>query len=255
MLIYKPFRLTITHIKCYETEDWTGADEMYLNVTRDGKHYTQLRKDMNDGDNNYPNFQVDFDGSIALHMYDHDPESADDHLGSASIGAGDYSSEAKFTKDDANYSVWYRVESIPRPPDEKFAKADADAITNNSLWHSSINRTKLIKDIKDRIVKPQLVDQGPTPLCGPAAIAVVFAAMKPIEYVRVIKELYETSETMISGETIKAVKHVSNAALPGENVLFVGIGYFPQEFVINAAESNNYSYLFVTHSQALRLLF
>ena len=43
-------KATLEHLKCYETEDWTGVDEWRLEIFADDIfQHPPLRKDLNDG--------------------------------------------------------------------------------------------------------------------------------------------------------------------------------------------------------------
>jgi hypothetical protein len=106
-------RLKLITLHCHATEDSTGPDEAYLLVN--GRRVLGPRS-INDGQS------VDLRGLspiwvntyARLDLYDQDAGwfDSDDHLGEASVYAsmvGKGTQLAKFTKDGANYTLFYEV--------------------------------------------------------------------------------------------------------------------------------------------------
>lgn len=92
-----PARLAITHIKCIETEDVSGADEAYL---KSGSARIWGPVSLNNGESAALNVTVDV-GQI-VELWDEDSPDADDFLGSNTIHGADV---YRYTLDDANYEV------------------------------------------------------------------------------------------------------------------------------------------------------
>jgi len=116
------YRLMLESLRCSETEDWTGADETYL---RANNILVWGPESMNDGDRKTlagveP---IEFRGSVRLDLYDKDgsvPSDDDDHLGNFLVTAADKGRgtlRCTFDRDDASYTLEYRVEEMP--PEEQ----------------------------------------------------------------------------------------------------------------------------------------
>ncbi|MFQ5462503.1 MAG: carboxypeptidase regulatory-like domain-containing protein [Phycisphaerae bacterium] len=104
--------LTIKKIKCIEQEDWTGDDDIKI-VVHAATRREVWRGAMDTGQmRNLGNLEAEFTGSARIQLLEVDWPDGDDNLGSVTVNesaaaAVDY--EARFTRDDANYTVWYRV--------------------------------------------------------------------------------------------------------------------------------------------------
>jgi hypothetical protein len=109
--------LHIRSLKCYETEDWTGADECRLEIYVDGNK-TVLRHSLNDNETWQVDRQFEFSGSVQIKLYDEDSPDEDDHLGTITLGKDSVqNATGKFTGDDANYSLFYDVFDNSSPSD------------------------------------------------------------------------------------------------------------------------------------------
>lgn len=100
--------LTIKRIKCFENEDWTGDDEIRLEIRADGTLVDTLKNEnFDDGETWNINKSYNFNNAIELKMYDEDWPDADDHLGTHTINANNSMQDAtvSFTKDEADYEL------------------------------------------------------------------------------------------------------------------------------------------------------
>lgn len=68
---------------------------------------------------------------------------------------------------------------------------DFDASTHRGVW-PKLQKTEIIHGLRRRVLEPWRVDQGPTPFCGPAAIAYELAQRDPRRYVAIVRHLFET---------------------------------------------------------------
>lgn len=115
------YKLQLTGIVCHDTEDWTGADEPYLNV--DGRRVWTAGS-MNNGDVQDLRIvpPITFITSTQIKLYDADIGSffdRDDYLGTVTVnssqagvnGAGK-DNIGYFRKDGAKYDLYYSVQQI-----------------------------------------------------------------------------------------------------------------------------------------------
>lgn len=190
-------KVTLESLKCYETEDWTGADECRLEVFADGAlQPPPLRKDLNDGQGWPLNRSYTFNSQVEVKLWDEDSPDADDLLGKVTIGTALKSHEtASFTGDDAHYKMWYSVVDVEEAESDAVQKAIArfEGSTRPGVW-PYIPKGELIGDIKRTVANPFNVAQGRTPLCGPAAIVFELVSRLPRRYVEICQRLYETGK-------------------------------------------------------------
>jgi len=104
-------KLKLKSLYCEETEDSSGPDEAYLIVNGSPVWGPQS---INDREGRDVNKEVDFTSSAEIDLYDSDTGVFDDHdhLGRVTVGsdlAGTGEQPGKFTKDGANYTLYYEV--------------------------------------------------------------------------------------------------------------------------------------------------
>lgn len=107
--------LKLLAILCHATEDWTGADEVYLKI---GGERVWGPVSMNDDDKTKTRVIEDdvdwyeFAGEVSVELFDQDAGGfldPNDHLGTQIVRETDRDGWLAFTEDDANYSVKYKV--------------------------------------------------------------------------------------------------------------------------------------------------
>ncbi|WP_412746189.1 DUF4157 domain-containing protein [Krasilnikovia sp. MM14-A1004] len=98
-------------VKVRGTEDWTGADEVYVRVTGQKKHKTKVKK-LNDGDSH--DFLVPLEAftttlplasEVLIEVYDEDTPDADDKIVSMRWSPAMGQVKNKSSMDDADYDV------------------------------------------------------------------------------------------------------------------------------------------------------
>jgi hypothetical protein len=88
-----------------------------------------------------------------------------------------------------------------KSPQEQ-ALIDFERSTQPGAW-PRIAKQELIKDIRQKLANPYSVNQGATPLCGPAAIVFALLSRSPVAYVRICRELYETGQFETATQTAR----------------------------------------------------
>ena len=111
--------LTLRKIKCYAQEDWVGDDEIIV-VVHGADKKNAWKGDMEKGQTrDLGNVKVDFTGSARIQLLEEDWPDGDDDLGSVTVSESSSAAvdrEARFTGDDANYTVWYRISTESKEP-------------------------------------------------------------------------------------------------------------------------------------------
>jgi hypothetical protein len=173
-----------------------------------------LRKDLDDGENWRLNRSYTFNRQVEVKLWDEDSPDDDDFLGKVAIDTALKShATASFTGDGAHYKLWYSVRDAPEPEYDlvKEAIAEFERSSKPGVW-PYIPKHDLIDDIeatvKDRAKFQQgqryfAVNQGNTPLCGPAAIVFELACRYPQRYVQICQALYETGKFQGRTKTVK----------------------------------------------------
>ncbi|MHC5108979.1 MAG: carboxypeptidase-like regulatory domain-containing protein [Planctomycetota bacterium] len=114
-------KLTLTGIKCFEQEDWTFDDDIEIIVYSPGRQAV-WRNSMDTGQTrDLGGIEVEFEGTVKIQLLEKDFE-GDDNLGTVTVSdmtTAAQDREARFTGDDANYTVWYRVSNPATDIDER----------------------------------------------------------------------------------------------------------------------------------------
>ena len=220
----EPIRNSIVYLrylKCNETEDLTGNDEIELRISVDGGSPHTLRRDMNTDDLwRFQNQEYSFGegGRVVIQLWDLDddvPEDDDDYLGKTTIisRGTSYRGYSAFKKDDADYELIYALDAGTDVRQRNAFKAwrEFEPSTDSSPFER-INKDQLIKEIGVRISDdsldaaidipygtkelatsgPFVTNQEDTPLCGPITILTELARNNPARYVYMARTLYET---------------------------------------------------------------
>jgi hypothetical protein len=85
--------------------------------------------------------------------------------------------------------------------------------TEKSEW-KNIDRIDLARGLKDRVDFPNLVSSNGVNLCGPAAFFRNLAEDKPVEYVNLGMQLYDTNQANLGTRLIKTKLKLRNAPIP-----------------------------------------
>lgn len=240
-------RLKLELLKCYETEDWL-SDECRLEMRVDGAIQPALCRSMEDGDRWPLNASYTFKDNVAIRLYDEDSSDSDDFLGEVVIGTAlRNDATANFTRDDANYRLWYSVIDIPDVDPVDQAIQDFEQSTKPGVW-PSIDKAALLRDIRDTLWDHFNVNQGKkTPLCGPAALTFELVSRHKRRYVELCQQLYETGSFRGKTKTVAASATLRNSPIRVRDQLSVADWMFmatlrdaENELFAVDAESGNY---------------
>lgn len=189
-------KLTLMSIKCDDTEDYLGADELRLEIYVDGAYVGKSNRSLNTGQTWNINKSYNYTNNVEIKLWDEDTDwwDPDDLLGHVVINTNLASRGMKrFKLDDSDYTLIYKVETAQ----QVFEPAVSDLInefsrsTARGVW-PKINKADLIRDIKSIVIDPLRINQGAAPLCGPAAILYELAKSSPKRFVEMCRKCYET---------------------------------------------------------------
>lgn len=109
--------LILIRLDCKEQEDWTGDDAIRIEVNGQkvwtGSMDTNEQKSLNDK-------AVPFQNQAVIKLWEEDWPDGDDHLGTVTVteeGTVAAARAARFTLDDADYTLWYTVSADNNPQD------------------------------------------------------------------------------------------------------------------------------------------
>ena len=115
-------KLILHTLRCDETEDYFGGDEVLLEVFADGQKRASLRQNMKKGNTWSLNKSYDFNNNASVKVWDEDnpPLDPDDLLGEFKVSDKDIDfGTARFTR-GADYTLTYTVTTnrppVPEPP-------------------------------------------------------------------------------------------------------------------------------------------
>lgn len=203
----------LERLKCNATEDFTGSDTCRLEIFVDGVLQRSLKKNLNDGEQWSINQSFTYKNKVEIKLWDEDSPDADDFLGIVAIDTSlKNSATASFTRDGANYQMWYKVVDAPDVDPVQEALKRFENSTKPGVW-SKISKNELIGDIKRTIAQPYNVDQGPTELCGPGAIVFELVSKQPDRYIQICQDLYETGKFKGRTKEVKPSQTLLNSRI------------------------------------------
>ena len=230
------FRLQVLGIECIEPEEF--LDEIHVLLRKDtttgpvSSEFRRYSAGLGAGDTPfYSNFTINFKTFASVQLLE-DDWSGDVNLGSFIVTGGPDELNQVFTRtikykhdggfwgfsSDATYNVTCTVTKLTAA-DAVAAEIQAfatspKALTSKAWQGSGLKLSDIITEIKDRVLQPNnytastdartgayLVRQGLMPWCGPAAILFELIRRRPLFYVKLCRELWE------SGTLIGSVSH------------------------------------------------
>ena len=97
---------------------------------------------------------------------------------------------------------------MPKSPETQQKRGDAYLYVAQHLAgpvaFPNINRDDFCKELMDRIKHPNLINQGDTEFCGPAAVLHALAKDDPMAYATMALKLLETGKATVRGWTVDA---------------------------------------------------
>lgn len=188
-------KITLHKLKCRKTEDYR-TDECRLDIYVDGELKPPKKKNMRKRRTWRINKSYNYKNQVRIKLYDEDWPDADDLLGQVNIVPNDVTNATKrFNRDGADYKLFYSVVDVPDVDLVQVELEKFRASTLSSRW-SYVNKDALLTDIADKISNPLHVNQGNTPLCGPAAIVYELVAKQPVRYIKICKRLFEKGKLL-----------------------------------------------------------
>ncbi len=97
---------------------------------------------------------------------------------------------------------------MPKSPETQAKRGDAYLFAANSLQgpvaFPNIDREQFRLELMERIKHPNLINQGRTQFCGPAAVLYALAKDDPMAYATLAINLFETGKATVRGWTLDA---------------------------------------------------
>lgn len=101
--------LRLLSLRCNRQEDWTGDDDIYIEINNSGKFW---RDRFDDSQSRSINKDFSFDSRAEIRLYEYDKHDPDDYLGSH-VATGDESGQGEkkvnFSASGASYDLTYIV--------------------------------------------------------------------------------------------------------------------------------------------------
>jgi hypothetical protein len=94
------------------------------------------------------------------------------------------------------------------------------------------SRSTVQAEVHERLIKPDLISQNSTSLCGMAAVFYAFARVKPQDYQLIALELHQKGEVSRNHYTIRPKKSMYDVKPGIENVMYPGIRRYADGTVI-----------------------
>src|SRR5690348_13960577 len=104
--------LTLTALKCLDTEDDLGSDSCRIEDLSDGGTFPPLKRDLNDGETWPIGLSFPFNDSVTVKVWDEDWPDADDLLGTVSLGPMPLSDTvASLNGPNFHYELTYSIQT------------------------------------------------------------------------------------------------------------------------------------------------
>lgn len=188
-------KISLISLKCHETEDYNGKDELRLEVYADGVYQEKHGRNLNDNQTWYLNKNYIYQHNIQLKLFDQDSGFLDDDdlLGHVKINTRLTSNASKkFNLDGSDYTLTYKVEVGQIVINQSLNDLiDAFAASNKQGYWPKVDKVDLIADLRKIAGNPLEVKQGGAPLCGPSAVLYELARQAPERYISLCRDCYE----------------------------------------------------------------
>jgi hypothetical protein len=209
-------KIILNSLKCMKTQDIFGADECRLEITIDGTFQPPLRQSIKAGQEWDLNQAYPFNTTVEVKLWEEDPFRQSALIGKTTISAAPCGIVEVAFNESASYVLSYSVSDAISPDGSVNDVQDAILKFENSplpgLW-PYVLKSELINDIRQTIGDPLNVNQGSTPLCGPASIIYKLAAQYPRRYVEILQNLFETGQFQARTHTIKPSTTLVNSRI------------------------------------------
>ena len=120
----------------------------------------------------------------------------------------------KFRVESGDYSLNCAVDRVPGlPPSAAELVYNFRARRTAGKW-AHFSRGTVADELDARLKNPELIRQGPTPLCGPSSVIHAMARKSPRRYVRAVTQLFERGYCDTKFGRIGSSESLRKAALP-----------------------------------------
>jgi len=215
-------RIVLKSILCEKTQDVLGLQKCRLEILVDGAPLPPLRQNLKDRQLWNLNQSFQFDTSVEVRLWDEEILARNILVGKTSLGAtsGD-AAQASFTNHGRftlNYSVAQAGPGQANPASVEDAILQFQNSIQPGVW-PNIPKSDLIADIRSTTSSAVNVDQGRTPLCGPAAVIYTLVRQNPRRYVQICQSLYETGQFQTRSHLVKPSATLVNSRVRSDVTL------------------------------------
>lgn len=152
---------------------------------------------------------------------------------SPTSGAGQH----KFVLPTGLYTLDYEVDRVAGVPmsAKEMVQEFRDGL-GDGVW-PTVSREKVADDMDERVADPSLIDQGPTPLCGPSSVIHALAKKSPRRYVKMITQLFEQGTCETKYGQVRTTSSLRGSKVPSyaNGVLMSPADWIPAAAMRNAA--------------------
>ena len=199
--------IVLKSILCEQAPDISGGANCRLEITVDGIPQAPLRKNLKARITWSLNLTFSFDAVVTVKLWVDEMLGSDQLAGKTSLGAeltpapalAVFSNAGRFV---LTYTVSQGAKALAQPASVEDALLQFQQSTRPGIW-PNIPKDALIADLRATTTTATNVDQGRTPLCGPAAVLYMLAKLYPRRYVQICQALYETGQVQARTHLIK----------------------------------------------------
>ncbi len=214
--------LILKTLRCDKENELIGGVKCRLELNLDGIPQPPLRQTLAAGQTWKLNLNVAFDSAVSIKLWSEETLGGQGLIGKTGPDFGQIGPVQIAFEGQGRFVL---TGSISKGPDgQAHAESVEDALlqfqnsTRPGLW-PNIPKAALIDDLRATTSKATLVDQGRTPLCGPASILFELARKNPRRYVQICQSLYETGQFQSRTHLVKPSATLMNSRVRSDVTL------------------------------------
>ncbi len=191
-------QLWIEQIHCREQEDYSGYDNVRVDVHVDGVLVAVMRRNMSDSEASRRTWTIGkgyvYKDKAIVKVWEEDSPDGDDEIATLQFKSttADGMQKKNFKK-SGNYDITAGVNDVTpsEVQDPDWHLAEFEKSSKAGVW-KNIPKPLLITDMRDILKNPVgTIKQLNAPLCGPASILYALVRRDPVKFVRMCRDLYE----------------------------------------------------------------
>ena len=198
--------IVLKSLLCEKPHELVSPQNCRLEVSVDGIPQPPLRQSLKERQTWDLNLSFFFDEVVTLKLWDEELLDPNVPVGKTNLGADQSGQALAVFSAHGRFVLTYTISQGPSGQAQAANVEDAlkqfQASTRPGIW-PNIPKAALLSDLRATAASATNVDQGNTPLCGPASIIYELARKNPRRYVQICQSLFETGQFQSRAHLVK----------------------------------------------------